>query len=768
MFKYQPNKDAHDVFKITMIINNTIDKCFIDKIIDLLIYIISILKLKYNPHVNIVTVYPKIYTRSIIIDDILQFYNVINKIVRNKKQCAKMTSIDEISNENLDLIEKNILQQDDIHILLFADTDGLFLRESLDKFKGSWKFYCHQSNQLIDKMNINNIIIGSSAFDDDQSMNILNKILFEIIRDIDTNNVLTNITYFKNEIQKCTHSDISKEINIQTNKNIYDVILVLISGARCILMLEKNSLEKYHIHTFKNISNEILKLHKINIQNTTYFMLINSLYRIMHNITIKHCDKIYKSFENDNNKSNEDDLMNSLQILSNKSAHVYKHKQYLRKKVDMNITNDIHNNVKKIFNEIIDDIDEIEDKFQNCMQQEDIDIYKTILTMSDWTDELRSGTCIGIILDLKRLPYKKGRYDIILNPNPIYIGSINEMLCMLQINSMNTDGVINIQNNIIMNNVNDETNTSKFNCMIPLYIDDIHWKLAKHYLNLLCNIIMYDSLNVNDKSAWKIIYIVLIQIGSNLINIFDVNRTIKYMFSLWLTACVLSKEHRYVSGLNGFLKKIYNNKNFRNNIDPIMIAGQIISIGMKVNKKYITFIKKEIFKTCYIGVINDIVDSDIYNDCTNIENIKDENIINKVIDPERFIEKLKSYDVIYKAFDMIRFISAFEILLNDNGYEKLFVSLKNNFGIPSNKIITDFKDSINNAKCEDILLNIICETDYGFDNINCAMKSYKENIHHNIRCAMDLTKEQNKLCEINDNVEEELFNDIVEHGPNGW
>jgi hypothetical protein len=298
--------------------------------------------------------------------------------------------------------------------------------------------------------------------------------------------------------------------------------------------------------------------------------------------------------------------------------------------------------------------------------------------------------------------------------------------------------------------INDDV-MGKSNCIIPLYIHSAHWSISKEYLNPICNIILHNSLNIDHTSAWKLIYCFMIDLGGMMFDKTKRIKSVKYFFSLWLTTYVLSKENYYDTGLNNFLTKIraydeecnhisnidgtFIKKTMieQTNVDPSMIAGQIISTGYMINHDNLKFIKHLIIKTRFDEIKLSILNDNIYEDVDleidkdmNHDSVKDMKIPKKII-ADRLIHVMR--DQLYVELYRVIFLDVFtEMFKKKNAANILASNLKNTFGIPTDKLIMEFFKILDQTDVDKKINEMICTTKFDDDKIDTVLNNYINNI----------------------------------------
>ena len=784
-------------YNIDIYLNNFTSITFTNSLIDLLSYVLSIINLKYILKIKLVTVYPKFYIRTIIINinNEIEIYDMLDKIVRNRKYVRSMTSTDNITNDTMTTINKLITDIDTttykpINMIFIADSDCLFMRDILKNINTEHGFYCHTCKQI--KNDIPSIF-NQVQISDDACFKSIHNVLIKIlhINNVQINNIshiFTRSLFFKDSMHQISDMNIIEiknydDKNIISEWNNYHCLKILgsLSDARYILSLNVTDIKDYHVEVYNKINvlinNESIlnnfnnkansnSNNKNNSNNKIHKILLKTLCKIMQNISHKHTSVINNHnlnnvnlqsvLDNTDNNTNTDDITNKSKIIVSQpydeiknylenlkcaSSHFYdRNYTYFSKKVDYTYMSKIYDEIAHIYTDVdnfLEQINDIEDLFQETVSADNSDIYITSLTMSEWCDELRRGDCVGIALSIKKNPYKKGRYEIELNNLSICVGSMSEMFNMLQDTTIKSKSNINIENNTIIKN---EEIDMSCNCVIPLYISELHWKIGKIYLNPVCNMIMYDSLIMNNESAWKIMYVMFMHIGREIVAINKDSsdtkigfKSIKYMMSLWLTNNIISRENNYDTGIFTFLNKIINESKFKCNVDPIMIAGQMCCIATPLyDLKYINMIESllvtDSFAQSYTLIMTDDIYSNNSNNSDNNDNTKEIDKANK-IDAEKFIAVFKNKCA--KIFDMIYFIHVCRDffcneIFESMSHDKLHNILKQNFGIPPHDILKCFENAMNNVDKNKVIMHALFNAEYNDVEINSAITDYRQ------------------------------------------
>ena len=274
------------------------------------------------------------------------------------------------------------------------------------------------------------------------------------------------------------------------------------------------------------------------------------------------------------------------------------------KKIDLNFPSELRHKIKSVFENRENFIDQIEDQFEKNISEKDRTFYTSALTLRTWIDALRTGNTIGLNMNIDITENKKHMYNVCLLSIPKLYGTTSEFF-----DGIKQRGIVDIK-------TNDHCLDSVFgnsNVVLPLFINNQNWKIAKHYVDPICNMIVNNSHLVTDPRTWRIYYIILIdflscirvsmmsEIGtretkSSLVDnsvIVKYRDYIKKFFTLWFTAYNLTRD-RKVMNIAGYIDDaIENNRE----MCAGMIGGQaltLFSASIAIKDKFIDHVIRNI------------------------------------------------------------------------------------------------------------------------------------------------------------------------------
>ena len=286
-----------------------------------------------------------------------------------------------------------------------------------------------------------------------------------------------------------------------------------------------------------------------------------------------------------NNIMNTFNRINSVMGVRNADFYKIKHK-----------TN-CDDELKRIFTKIDSNYEFISQEYKNYDTE---NILSSNYLMSNMIDELKDYHCICMTFNIN-MKKKNGKHNFYLISYPKYLCSTRKMFSDLNRN------IIDIKNNEpkLVGFTNDSS--SKYNIMIPLFINKKVFVLSEYYLKKLCDIYYYNFIKNSNTNSYQMIFNILFDYTLLLFdkikeNDFkNVEFDLKQYFIFWLTC-----NRMYVKN-----KLNIENHKYSKTIESIpLIFGQIISTGYneKINldsfmKMFINVLAKK------YGNINKLLDN---------------------------------------------------------------------------------------------------------------------------------------------------------------
>lgn len=646
MFSVISKANIDKIINVSIVIENSGLYTFLKIVNEFLIYILDLLSIGLSVEITLITSYPKIYTRNItlnsikindvdievnIYQNIHKLMSLFDKIIHKKTKKTFIVDQDvlksnvekslETTNKKLLIIvsvdcEINFNPADGINSIYFHKIKNPINSDVKVKVDRENLFLCDVSKVIsyisnlaeLDVKPINTGIFKTIHFGEKlfeiNSPNLLVHVSnnldlsFECFSKIDCSYKLSEIELII-LYQYYVLLDLFYILSLSRenfDQKCFDIYNKMIQNTR--------SLQKYRVSSPSSSSKEIF------LENKILSTLVNCIIKISCDIDIKFSasrhqfqqtslSRLFESqqfeFDIQNMNAWEKTLYHQLCGLEVKSAV-----QSLQvfKKNKSNQTNHSAINIVKLVNSalalISDYLEDAESKYVENISYPNEGFYRSVITMSEWFDEIHEGGCTGLALILRKGNIVREKYNINMISHHMNIATSNELLCTLQISSNEDRSNISVTNNRLLsafNSLDANVNNSTYNFMIPLYIHHTHWEVAKIYLKHLSSIALYDSLKIHDENAWKIIYMIFMNVGSFTIDEKCTTNTIKYMFSLWLTINVTSKENKYDKSINFLVNKICSEQ-LNEKWDCCMLMGQLLSVGTCCDELLLKFAKK--------------------------------------------------------------------------------------------------------------------------------------------------------------------------------
>lgn len=379
-----------------------------------------------------------------------------------------------------------------------------------------------------------------------------------------------------------------------------------------------------------------------------------------------------------------------------------------KNKIDKKIVNRVTKNLEKINKNkmnsssriLVENLNKIKNMEENNTMDKSLDFFLSSVTLSNWLDEINNESSIGLLININTNNQIKIGYS---NSEVLSIDISNEFLSTKDyihticdfFKKDNEHG--NINDKSIINN-----NEHKYNSIIPLYINKVHWNISKYQLPyILGTILTHNPLGFID-SHYNFMYYFLLENLVKLNNNIISDKTIQIFFSVWRTCMQISYENGFHKGVLNLTKNIIKNNNL-NQIersflfDYHSILGQLLCTKIDNNPNqvanYINFIcnKLSIDHKLNTQDINNLVFLPL--SITNYQESQ-ESIKNNP-DMLHFLNNLKNevkveINKIYFFCNMWNYMN--NILFKKITLKKFLEQIENNYGLVNNDIIDDFKN----------------------------------------------------------------------------
>ena len=498
---------------------------------------------------------------------------------------------------------------------------------------------------------------------------------------------------FTNEIEYINSEVIDiANYNLSSLANFAGINMIPISGKDLInLYIEKINSFDFNDNILDVIANIYSILNRFNYGNILNAPNIKKLHKIITNKIYE----IYYNFNFDTIKNGDSiSLMNEIIDISrlfhkednNSVQNFFCKKEFLLlEKINELVNIDIE--IKKLKLDLC--------KYNDEKYKLSKNFYYSSITRTSWIDEIEYNNITGLLVKIDPKEINKNAYNLDYVP----IMDITHTIISLE-QILEAYKIYHKNNGTLFDNYLETTIISGFgigngNCMIPLYLDEDHWKLVMYYLDLN-NGIIFNRNPLISKRRHKDIYY---NIMTNMINLtfsdenYSSEKWIQLLFSMLRTIYEVSKCDFYL------VNKFKNNLHYRVdcNINKILILSLFDNDDYCV--KYI--IEEQIrrkMKSIYrdIDVLDRIYDFSNIEQCLTYEfNYLNKNFNFNINDSifNNYIEELEENNIFSSLITMIHGIISMRTIIKDK-FNFIFSHLDNNGGILQEKLLHDLKNSI--------------------------------------------------------------------------
>lgn len=485
------------------------------------------------------------------------------------------------------------------------------------------------------------------------------------ILNIDNNDYTINIK--ENDKMMTFNKNNIKYVNL-INGDINDDVLMLYN-----IMLD-NLINSDNFDVDIDFKNIIKHMYETNNKNDTMRCKINELmkkYRMLNNkITNKKIKTINE--EETNDKTEMIQTLNQFVKVSNINI---KNKNILDK-----VNNTIMTNYNKTNNEVVNLLNtiyeenkmyELEDVDSDDTRVDDSnDFFISMITLSNWIDELKNGNSMGMLLNVKSNELTKiganGITPTITNITTTFIpikDYIETVLMIFRIEKK--DDVRNITG--LHGDIREII--GKGNSVIPLYICNQHWKLARIHLEYVLGIIIVNNPYGYIDSHLNFMFYILTEMTRKLISNFN-NKDVKTYIAMFRTCAELAYEKGYHKGIKKMIANLIKDDKsiLMRPFGFSVVFGQILSTGSSIDDEslmnlcdktyqnifeynYKKYYDERYKKEIIIPIINDPEKHELLNiELKEINKFIDNKIVNEI-------------DVIMSNYRMIKI---FKMIIKEN------------------------------------------------------------------------------------------------------
>lgn len=518
------------------------------------------------------------------------------------------------------------------------------------------------------------IIVDNTDTDTDTDINKSSAETFLLFPDelymIITNNVNKDtkfkmLLYYDDKFVMMEHmskNDVSYiELNYDASKNIDDLLAIYeiaLDNQLIIPNMRENLSKMYQEHTeqtehkyqivylikkYKTVNDkETNKMMKnTNKSNNDFIQMLNEFIKIS-NLHVKDkniLDRINQTINKNFNKTNND-ILTILQSIKRSDLQI-------ENNTDADTDTDADADA---------DADNVSNEFR---LQESRDFFLSMLTLTDWVDELDNENTIGILLnvhtnDLARIGANGSTVNITnitstFVPIKDYIDTI-----LILFKNENQDDVNNIRG--ICGNIIGQGNTA-----LPIFICEQHWKLARIHLEYLLGIALVNNPFGYVDSHLNFMFCVLTEMGRQIFRNIN-NKDIKMYIAMFRTCAQIAYEKGYHKGIKKMITNLTNDGGKMSTIRPFgadCIFGQIIATGATIDENLLNKLCDKIYENIFWSTCVKYIKYEKFE--------QEENYTGNIIS---FVEKLMTtnIEIIMSNFLMIKIFKT--VIVANNGFKK--------------------------------------------------------------------------------------------------
>lgn len=449
-----------------------------------------------------------------------------------------------------------------------------------------------------------------------------------------------------------------------------------------------------------NIFIEYKKLNNNPIDEIYIDQNINNLYLFLENyvnkiLSIDELNKILKTLSYIKNNKYDDYSLNLFNNILNAAKEIEWEDSLVKELLGMtsesNYPSHDFNNLSKLIT-----LDKKSKYLINKLKLENIpqkstELYSSVITRTNWVEELEYGNIMGILLNIDPKEINKSAYNLDYIPIKEITHTIIGFDQIMEAYKLDTTD--NEYENVMSG-----YGVGEGNCILPLYINKDHWKFVDLYFNYNLGIIFNrNSLqcSFNHRNVYKNVLNKMINLTFSDDN-YKSEKWINLLFSVLRTNYEIFKDDK-----NIYINKFIKDKKFRvtcnlNNILMEYLFSKGHGHGHEINLIFEELIRRT-FKSLYksIDILDDIYDFNIIS-ALNYECDHKNNVNLNLINIENFnnwVSNLELNSIFSEKITLIYAIIMMKKIINKKDF---FNTFDNNSGVLSKDNLDIIKEFINN------------------------------------------------------------------------
>jgi hypothetical protein len=359
---------------------------------------------------------------------------------------------------------------------------------------------------------------------------------------------------------------------------------------------------------------------------------------------------------------------------------------------------------------IIDDIIRVKKfKVDENMKDESTDLYNSIISRTDWKEELNYGNIMGLLINIKPTELNKCYFsfeNIEVNNVTTSIVGLDQVI---ESYKLVKDFDVSISGNGIGNG----------NCILPLYIDEIHWNLVKLYQNYNFGLLFNRNplLYCNDMNkVYKVVLLKMINLTFSDKD-YRSDKWINLLFSLFFTTTKLFNKKEYIKNLE--LRDRY-----KLNINDLLY-DYLLCDDDNDYKYIVEELIRRCFKKMYKNI--DILDS-IYN-IGHIDDAMENKILISEINYKKWLNDIEMNNIFIETIKLIYGVYKMKNIISDKYLKSVL----------SNEDLVHIKDYVKKNE-----IKVKSHELYGLLNNNFNHTNYCKTKTYSIKILFDIGIVRNK------------------------
>ena len=454
-----------------------------------------------------------------------------------------------------------------------------------------------------------------------------------------------------------------------------------------------------------------------NTNNEIRFIVasLNHKYRSLLNIYMQ------KKSNNNNNNNSNDEFMNLINLFSQKAGSSTTDPRISEKvnhiilntmaKLDAHSALSEHDNCKKL---AIDDKLDLSREF-----------FSSMITLSDWFDELNTGNTMGIIIGLRP---SNDLAKICANGAKPKIDNITTTLLPIRdylqsaIEIFNKDEDKNLnKNNVQYLNVIQDNVIGNANAVIPIYICADHWKISKKHMGYILGIILANNPFAYSDHYLNFLFYMLAEMTRQSFKVHANNRWTNIYLSIQRTCAQIAFEKGYHKGIVKLITNFVNDDNrilTSRPFDNDVLFGQILSTGCQIENHLLIKLCDRIFENIFWRNIIKYYSQENLTIINAMETNADK--INEIKSIVKFIDKNISHGIEIILYNYRMILLMKELFNNIKGFKKFLDCLDDNYGMANDNILQFINSRIkkyDKATSQDLYMTFGKSTEYYWDRM---------------------------------------------------